>query len=85
VVAGSLRPGDWAGMVLTGGDTAVALCKALGVGALAIEGEVEPGVPYGRLLEGPLAGLLVVTKAGGFGSPEAIAKAISFIRGKTSG
>jgi len=83
LVARALRPGDWSGMVMTGGDTAVAVCAALGVGALEIEGEVEAGVPCGRLLEGPLAGLQVVTKAGGFGSPEAIARAITFIRGKS--
>lgn len=83
MVASAMRPGDWAGLVVTGGDTAVSVCEAMGVGALAIEGEVEPGVPYGRLLEGPLAGLLVVTKAGGFGSPDAITRAITFIRGRT--
>ncbi|MHB1132249.1 MAG: four-carbon acid sugar kinase family protein [Chloroflexota bacterium] len=84
VVAAGLRPGDWAGMVLTGGDTAVGVLAALGVGALEILGEVEPGVPCGRLLEGPLAGLPVVTKAGGFGSPEAIANAVTFLRRRTS-
>ncbi len=83
LVAASLRPGDWSGIVMTGGDTAVSVCAALGVGALEIEGEIEPGVPYGRLLEGPMAGLRIVTKAGGFGSAEAIAKAITFIRGRT--
>lgn len=83
VVATALHPGEWAGVVMTGGDTAIGVCAALGVTALEIVGEVEPGVPCGRLLQGPLAGLMVVTKAGGFGSPEAIAKAISFIRGRT--
>ena len=83
VVASALHPGEWAGIVMTGGDTAISVCAALGVGVLEIEGEVEPGVPCGRLLQGPLAGLMVVTKAGGFGSPEAIAKAIRFIRGRT--
>ncbi len=83
LVAATLRPGDWSGILMTGGDTAVSVCAALGVGALEIEGEIEAGIPYGRLLEGPLAGLRVVTKAGGFGSAEAIAKAITFIRGRT--
>ncbi|MHB1004418.1 MAG: four-carbon acid sugar kinase family protein [Chloroflexota bacterium] len=81
VVAGAVRPGDWAGIVMTGGDTAVSVCAALGAGTLEIEGEVEPGVPYGRLLEGALAGQLVVTKAGGFGSANAITNAITFIKG----
>ncbi|MCL4464604.1 MAG: hypothetical protein M1401_15195 [Chloroflexi bacterium] len=82
VVAEAVARHQWSGLVMTGGDTAISLCEALGANALEIEGEVEPGVPCGRLLQGPLAGLLVVTKAGGFGSPEAIAKAITFIRGR---
>lgn len=82
LVAAAVRPGEWSGMILTGGDTAVAVCAAMGVGALEIEGEVEPGVPCGRLLEGPLAGMPVVTKAGGFGSPKAIANAILFLKGR---
>lgn len=82
VVAASLRPGDWSGMILTGGDTAVGVCAALGANTLQIEGEVEPGIPYGRLLEGKLAGQMVVTKAGGFGKPEAIANAMRFFKGR---
>jgi D-threonate/D-erythronate kinase len=49
---------------------------------LEIEGEVEPGVPCGRLLEGSLEGLPVVTKAGGFGSKTAISNAITFLKGR---
>lgn len=81
LVAAVVRPNEWSGMVLTGGDTAVAVCAAMGVGVLEIIGEVEPGVPFGRLLEGPQAGMPVVTKAGGFGSPKAIANAITFLKG----
>lgn len=83
VVAAAVHPGEWGGIIMTGGDTAVSVCAALGVSSLEIEGEVEPGVPYGRLLEGPLAGQLVVTKAGGFGTPAAIANAIRFIKGRS--
>lgn len=52
-------------LILTGGDTAVAVGRALGATGLHVSGEFEPGVPYGRLI-GPLP-LPVVTKAGGFG------------------
>jgi uncharacterized protein YgbK (DUF1537 family) len=83
VVASAVQPGEWAGMIMTGGDTAVSVCAALGADTLEIEGEVEPGVPFGRLLEGQLVGQLVVTKAGGFGSPDAITNAIRFIKGRS--
>ena len=55
------------GLVATGGDTARAVVRALGASVLHLHGEVEPGVPYGRMGDGP--GLPVVTKAGGFGGP----------------
>jgi uncharacterized protein YgbK (DUF1537 family) len=54
-------------LVLVGGETAVAVCRALGATAIAVRGPVEPGVALGSLRDGPWAGLVVVTKAGGFG------------------
>jgi uncharacterized protein YgbK (DUF1537 family) len=69
-----VREGRIGGIVATGGDTANALCNALGAEALEILGEVEAGIPIMRLLgEQPLP---LVTKAGGFGSPAAIGDAL---------
>jgi uncharacterized protein YgbK (DUF1537 family) len=69
------RVAEWAehhtpgAVVLTGGATARAVCKRLGVRALRILGELQPGIPVGTL-EGSLwHGCTVVTKAGGFGAP----------------
>jgi D-threonate/D-erythronate kinase len=62
------------GIVATGGDTANALCKALGAQALDILGEVEAGIPILRLMG--TQSLPLVTKAGGFGSPAAIGEAL---------
>ena len=62
------------GIVATGGDTANALCKALGAQALEILGEVEAGIPIMRILGEQ--SLPLVTKAGGFGSPTAIGHAL---------
>jgi D-threonate/D-erythronate kinase len=67
--------------VLTGGDTAVAVARALGATGLHVEDEVEPGVPVGRLL-GPRP-YRVVTKAGGFGSPDALRAACAALAGGT--
>lgn len=61
-----------AGVVLTGGDIAAAACCAFGARWIELDGEVVPGIPIGRLADGPYAGLGVVTKAGGFGRPDAL-------------
>lgn len=66
--------GRISGIVATGGDTANALCNALGTQALEILGEVEAGIPIMRLLGSQ--SLPLVTKAGGFGSPAALAEAL---------
>jgi D-threonate/D-erythronate kinase len=57
-------------LVLTGGDTAVTVARRLGATGLRVDDELEPGVPVGRLL-GPRP-YRVVTKAGGFGSPDVL-------------
>lgn len=54
-------------LLLVGGDTAYACLRRLGIGAVALAGEAEPYVPWGRVAGGPWAGTVVVTKAGGFG------------------
>jgi uncharacterized protein YgbK (DUF1537 family) len=66
--------GRISGLVTTGGDTANALCSALGAQGLEILGEVEAGIPVMRLLG--THSLPLVTKAGGFGSPAAMADAL---------
>ncbi|MBX6771019.1 MAG: four-carbon acid sugar kinase family protein [Chloroflexi bacterium] len=62
-----------AALVLTGGDTARAVVLALGAGGIEICEEVAPGVPAGIIEQGLWNGLPLVTKAGGFGPPEALA------------
>lgn len=52
-------------LVMTGGDTARAMLEALGVDALTIEGEIEPGVAVSAPVDGH--GFRAVLKAGGFG------------------
>jgi D-threonate/D-erythronate kinase len=61
-------------LLLTGGETAYSVCRAIEATGIALDGEVEPGLAVGRLLGGPFAGLAVVTKAGGFGDPETLAR-----------
>ena len=65
-----------AGLVLVGGQTARLVCRRLQAQGVRIEGELEPGVPYGRLIGGVWDGLPVVTKAGGFGGPDTLLDAV---------
>jgi D-threonate/D-erythronate kinase len=61
-------------LVLTGGDTAVGVARRLGAVGIRLEGEVEPGIPVGTLI-GP-SPYRVVTKAGAFGEPGTLVKAV---------
>jgi uncharacterized protein YgbK (DUF1537 family) len=70
-----------AGFVLTGGDTALAVCRALRAESLTLLAEVAPGIPLGRMHGGQGSGMLLVTKAGGFGQEDAIVRAITQIHG----
>lgn len=68
------------GLVLTGGETAAAVFRAIGCSSFDLGGEVLPGVVWGYLADGTYAGLPVVTKAGGFGDENTLLDAIRFLR-----
>jgi D-threonate/D-erythronate kinase len=71
-------------LVLTGGDTAVGVARRLGAVGIRLEGEVEPGIPVGTLI-GP-SPYRVVTKAGAFGEPGTLVKAVeTLLDGKGRG
>ena len=53
-------------LLMTGGDTVLAVLEALGVKVIQVCGEVRPGVVHG-LIDTPKGALRLVTKAGGFG------------------
>jgi uncharacterized protein YgbK (DUF1537 family) len=71
-----------AGVVLTGGDVAKALCQSLGVAGVHMLCELQPGVAVGELVGERQNGLRVVTKAGGFGNDDALVHAIRFLKGQ---
>jgi uncharacterized protein YgbK (DUF1537 family) len=70
------------GLFITGGDTAVRVCVALGASSMEVCSEVAPGIPFCRLSSGIYAGLKVVTKAGAFGDEQAINTAVAAIQNK---
>lgn len=80
-VVAQLASEKLAGLFLTGGDTAVSVCRALGVNAIDILAEVLPGIPLGQLDGGCCPGLRVVTKAGAFGGENAIVEAVNVLKG----
>jgi len=69
-------------VVVVGGDTARAVVEALGVDHLAVAGEVLPGIPWGQLAGGPADGCAWVSKAGGFGDPQALVDVVRWLRGE---
>lgn len=79
VVARILTTRKFAGLFLSGGDIAVEVCRRLSISAIRVHGEVEPGVPAGELTGGQGQGMRVVTKAGGFGTEEALVKSVAYL------
>lgn len=80
VVATPAIVGQIGGLVLTGGDVAAAVCKALGATAIWLGGEIYAGQPWGLLEGGLLPGLPVATKAGSFGGENAFIRCIEYLQ-----
>jgi uncharacterized protein YgbK (DUF1537 family) len=80
VVAGLSQEGLFDALVLTGGETAVGVAQRLGAVGIRLEGEVEPGIPVGSLI-GPIP-YRVVTKAGAFGEPGTLIRAVETLLNK---
>jgi len=57
-------------VVLTGGETAHAVMRALGAWRLELDGAPASGLALGRLVVNEVSTLPILTKAGGFGPPE---------------
>lgn len=68
-----------AGLVLTGGETAVSACKKLNSWGIVLGDEVLPGIPVGELVGGEFEGLNIITKAGSFGEEDTLVKAIKYL------
>lgn len=75
---------SFCGMALTGGDTAVSCCAALGATRFRVVSEVAAGIPIGELCGGEADGMKVVTKAGAFGAVDALALAVDALKARTS-
>jgi uncharacterized protein YgbK (DUF1537 family) len=76
VVSRVLASCTLAGLFLSGGDVARAVCGEEGIQALRILGDLQPGVIVGEAAGARYEGVRVITKAGGFGNEEAMTQAI---------
>jgi uncharacterized protein YgbK (DUF1537 family) len=72
------------GLVLLGGEGARAVLEHLGAEALLVRDAIREGIPLGALEGGKADGITVVTKAGGFGEPTAVAEIVSELLGATA-
>jgi len=68
------------GLVATGGDTMEALLERLNIGRFALVGELEAGFPVGSATLADGRRLLLGMKAGGFGTPDTLHKAVERLR-----
>jgi uncharacterized protein YgbK (DUF1537 family) len=69
---------DPAAVIATGGETALTLARAVGASGLDVRDELEPGVVRSALAGGP--GTTIVTKAGAFGDPGTLVRALGILR-----
>ena len=66
-------------LLMTGGDTVLAVLEALEVKVIRVCGEIRPGVVYG-LIDTPRGPLRLVTKAGGFGDEQLFCTILEYFR-----
>ena len=75
-IARELVAHDFRRIVVAGGETSGAVLDGLGVSALNIYGEIDPGVPWTATPEGDVA---LALKSGNFGGPDFFCKAFEVL------
>jgi uncharacterized protein YgbK (DUF1537 family) len=63
-------------LFMTGGDTAMLVCRALGIRTLCLHHEFEPGVPQAIATGGSFDGCTVILKSGGFGQTDILNRVV---------
>jgi D-threonate/D-erythronate kinase len=79
-VAALLRSERAGSLFACGGETADAILGELGVGVLAVEGELLPGVPVSTMVVNEMT-MRLITKSGGFGAPDTLAAVVEAVAG----
>jgi len=70
-------------LVVAGGETSGAVVQALGVDALAIGSQIDPGVPWTMSLDEPRVALAL--KSGNFGAPDFFDRALRTVSPESDG
>ena len=65
------------GLFVSGGETLRGLAAAVGVDAFEVTGEIAPGLPAARVRGGRWDGVELVSKSGGFGGPDLLARLLA--------
>jgi len=68
-----LAQGGVSKLLVAGGETSGAVVQGLGIRTLEIGPEIDPGVPWTRVVDGPE--LVIALKSGNFGAPDFFVKA----------
>ncbi|MFZ7102395.1 MAG: four-carbon acid sugar kinase family protein [Peptococcaceae bacterium] len=79
-MAGILGYVELAGIMVTGGATALQLLEVMNAEGIEVEREIEAGVPLGKIVGGTLNNLPIITKAGGFGSRNIFCNGVEILK-----
>lgn len=71
----------FSGLILVGGDTAIAMINAMNAYGIRMKKEVFSGVPLGEVIGRRYNGMRIITKAGGFGEKNTLVEAIRCLKG----
>ena len=72
-------------LVVSGGETLHAVCRALGADRLDLIGQIAPGIPRSILRGGAWEGVGVVSKSGAFGEADTLTRLLADIPSSTQG
>lgn len=75
-----ISPQDLSCLVLNGGDTALQVCRALGIDSLDLRAEFANGVPQAIAHGGRFDGTTVILKSGGFGASDLFSQIVRCAR-----
>ncbi len=81
-IASELVAAGWRRLVVAGGETSGAVVSALGVRALRIGPEIDPGVPWTESLDAPH--LALALKSGNFGGRDFFVRALGMLERSTA-
>jgi uncharacterized protein YgbK (DUF1537 family) len=71
------------GILLTGGDTAIKTVEFLKVSGITLQNEVQAGIPCGHFIEEQFRNITIISKAGGFGSEDAVFQVLKFLTSRS--